>query len=149
MSHSSTKTKYHSLAVTSVEHVWLLHLFCELHISFPSPPTLSCDNIRAMFLSSNLVFHAHTKQIKIDCHFVCEHVASKTLPVCFICSKDQLVDIFTKGLATPGSILIRSNLTVLSSLVSLWADVNISRNNSSKAQLDNISFFSKDLPRCC
>jgi hypothetical protein len=50
-------------------------------------------------LSANLVFHARTKHIEINFHFVREKVVDKLLDVRFISSKDQLVDGFTKALS--------------------------------------------------
>jgi hypothetical protein len=42
------------------------------------------------------MFHALTKHIEIDFHFVREQVARKKLEVRFISSGDQLADSFTK-----------------------------------------------------
>jgi hypothetical protein len=53
----------------------------------------------ATYLSANLVFHARTKHIEINFHFVREKVVDKLLDVRFISSKDQLVDGFTKALS--------------------------------------------------
>ena len=63
-------------------------------------PTLWCDNLGATSLSSNPVFHAPTKHIEVDYHFVRERVANKMLDVRIITSKDQIADGFTKALST-------------------------------------------------
>jgi hypothetical protein len=47
-------------------------------------------------LSSNPRFHARTKYIEVDFHFVREKVALGALEVQFIASGDQIADIFTK-----------------------------------------------------
>ena len=47
-------------------------------------------------MTANPVFHARTKHIEIDFHFVRERVASGVLQVKFISSNDQLADVFTK-----------------------------------------------------
>jgi hypothetical protein len=40
----------------------------------------------ATFLASNLAFHARTKHIELDYHFVREKVAAGAIHVRFICS---------------------------------------------------------------
>jgi hypothetical protein len=94
---SSNEFEYRTLTIIAIEFIWLQSLLCDLGISLPHPPTLWCDNIGATYLSTNHVFHPHTKHNEIDFHFVHDKVASNTLVVHFISTKDNLTDIFTKS----------------------------------------------------
>jgi hypothetical protein len=58
-----------------------------------------CDNILAVYLSSNRVHHRWTKHVEIDIHFVREKVALGVLHVIHIPSDLQFTDIITKGLS--------------------------------------------------
>jgi hypothetical protein len=70
----------------------------------------------ATFLASNPIFHARTKHIELDYHFVREKVANGTIQVKFICSHDQLADALTKPLATARFQDLRCKLIVTSQL---------------------------------
>lgn len=59
---------------------------------------------------SNPVFHAHTKHVEVDFHFVRERVLCKDLSMKFVFTLDQLADIFVKSLPTHHFIYLRRNL---------------------------------------
>ena len=65
------------------------------------PPILWYDNVSTLAITTNPIFHAQTKHIVVDYHFVHERVLRHDLQVKFISSHDQLADILTKGLASP------------------------------------------------
>jgi hypothetical protein len=112
VSRSSTESEYRAIAHASAELVWLRSLLSELGVPSPSTPILWCDNIGATYLTANPLFHARTKHIEIDFHFVRDLVSSKTVSVQFISSKDQVADTFTKPLPTAQFISLRANLNV-------------------------------------
>jgi hypothetical protein len=81
-------------------------LFHEIQIPLLHVPTLWCDNVNALALASNPVYHARTKHIKVDYHFVHEKVVNQDIAVKFISIGDQIADIFTKGLSSSRFLLI-------------------------------------------
>jgi hypothetical protein len=112
VSRSSTESEYKALANTTAELFWIQSLLKELGIFLSAAPILHCDNIGATYLTSNPIFHARTKHIEIDYHFVRDRVAQKSLIVKFLSGKDQLADILTKPLASTRFTHLRANLNV-------------------------------------
>ena len=96
MSRSSAEAEYKALANGAAEAIWVESLLKELGVSQQRVPVLWCDNLGVTYLTANPVFHARTKHIEIDFHFVRERVASGALEVRFISSNDQLANVFTK-----------------------------------------------------
>ena len=93
--------------------MWVQKLLQELHVHHSPVARLWCDNLGATYLSANPVFHACTKHIEIDFHFVRERVARKLLDIRFISTKDQLADGFTKPISARKLEVFRSNLNLL------------------------------------
>jgi histone deacetylase 1/2 len=96
VSRSSTEAEYKALANGAAEAIWIESLLKELGVLQQRTPIIWCDNLGATYLTANPVFHARTKHIEIDFHFVRERVAAGELDVRFISSNDQLADVFTK-----------------------------------------------------
>nr|ABA96051.1 retrotransposon protein, putative, unclassified [Oryza sativa Japonica Group] len=78
---SSAKAEYGAVANAVAETCWLRQLLHELHTP-PSRSTLVyCDNVSAVYLSSNPVQHQRTKHVEIDLHFVRDRVAAGSVRV--------------------------------------------------------------------
>jgi len=71
--------------------MWFMNLLKSIGYCF-SPPKLYYDNISAITMAKNLVFHHRTKHIEIDVHFIRERIASALL-LEHIDGTAQLVDI--------------------------------------------------------
>lgn len=84
----------------------------DLHLHLTDTPTLWVDNIGALALASNPVFHARTKHVEIDYHFIREKIAAKDISAQYINTNDQIADIFTKGLTTSKFIDLRNKLMI-------------------------------------
>lgn len=63
VSRSSTEAEHRALALTASNITWILQLLTELSVCVPSLVSLWCDNMSAIALAQNLVFHARTKHI--------------------------------------------------------------------------------------
>lgn len=99
VSRSSTESEYKAIANATAEIMWVQILLKELNINSPRIAKLWCDNLGAKYLSANPVFHARTKHIEVDYHFVRERVLQKLLEIDFVSSQDQVADGFTKALS--------------------------------------------------
>jgi hypothetical protein len=62
------------------------------------------------------VFHARTKHIEIDFHFIRESIAKNRLAIHFISSKDQVADGFTKALPVKKLDEFKRNLNLSTGL---------------------------------
>lgn len=78
---------------------WLQMILSALGITQQQPPSLFCDNISAISLMANPVFHSRTKHIAVDYHDIREKDQNKELQVRFLSSEHQLADLFTKPLS--------------------------------------------------
>jgi hypothetical protein len=82
-SRSSTEAEYKAVANAPAEIMWIQILLEEFGIKCPAMAKLWCDNMGAKYLSANPVFHARTKHIEVDYHFVRERVARNLLQINF------------------------------------------------------------------
>jgi histone deacetylase 1/2 len=71
---SSTESEYKALANVAAELQWIKLVLNDLGVPFVHSPILWCDNIGATYLTSNPIFHARTKHIEIDFHYVRDQV---------------------------------------------------------------------------
>ncbi|XP_068304424.1 uncharacterized mitochondrial protein AtMg00810-like [Pyrus communis] len=113
VSRSSAEAEYRQLAYTAAELSWLRSLYRDLHLHLVRP-VIWCDNVSSIALASNPVFHSRTKHLEVDFHYVREKVVRGQLLVHYVCSQDQLADIFTKGLSSSRFKFLVSKLPVVS-----------------------------------
>jgi len=109
---SFTEAEYKALVDGTVEVLWLRYLLSDLCFPPSSATIIWCHNLGATYLSVNPIFHAHTKHVEADHHFIHDRVAKKEIHIRFIPSRDQLVDVLTKPLASSVFVSLRSKLHV-------------------------------------
>ncbi|KAL5581880.1 hypothetical protein UlMin_014322 [Ulmus minor] len=99
VSRSSTESEYRALSNVACEIAWIQSLLCEISFPLPMIPVTWCDNSSAGALAANPVYHARTKHVDINVHFIREKVLSKSIEVRFVPSHDQIADCLTKPLS--------------------------------------------------
>lgn len=88
VSRSSTETEYKALAHCAANVFWIRSVLKDTHQVLSKPPALHCDNLSALALSSNPVFHSKIKHLDTDYHFVREKVQKGDISVHYIPTKD-------------------------------------------------------------
>ncbi|KAH9783416.1 retrovirus-related pol polyprotein from transposon RE1 [Citrus sinensis] len=62
-------------------------------------PIIWCDNNGVTALATNPVYHAKTKHIELDVHFIREKVTSKQVEIKYVPSEWNIADVLTKPMA--------------------------------------------------
>ncbi|KAB2632865.1 hypothetical protein D8674_029112 [Pyrus ussuriensis x Pyrus communis] len=112
---SSTEAEYRSLAHTAAELSWVCQVLQDLSFPLLKTPAIFCDNKSAIALAFNPVFHARTKHVEIDYHYIREKVLYGKVSVHHVASLLQIADIFTKSLPSARFAELASKLSVRSS----------------------------------
>ncbi|KAI5441086.1 hypothetical protein KIW84_010519 [Lathyrus oleraceus] len=74
ISRSYSEAEYRTITHATSEIIWLCNLLNTLQVPCTFPTPLYCDNQAVIHLAANFVFHERTKHIKVDCHFIRDHV---------------------------------------------------------------------------
>ncbi|KAE8728872.1 Myb domain protein 65, putative isoform 3 [Hibiscus syriacus] len=99
VSRSTMEAEYKSLADATAEVTWVSTLLAELGLKQHVKPVIWCDNTGAVAMSAIPVYHAQSKHVDLDVHFVREKVATQQMCVNYIPAAHQVADGFTKPLS--------------------------------------------------
>ena len=113
ISRSSAEAEYRAMAYSTADITWITYLLRDIGVRLATPPILFYDNASALAMTKNLLFHARTKHIELDFHFVHEKVARGSLLTYHVPSTSQVVDIFTKALPKDSFQMLQLKLGVL------------------------------------
>ena len=98
---SSTEAEYIASCHGAKEAVWTQSLLNLLSFEQNTPSRIFCDNVGSNILTQDPSFHAQTKHIDIQHHYVREHVEAGNISYAYIPTCDNLTDCLTKPLARP------------------------------------------------
>jgi hypothetical protein len=86
----------------------------QAHLPTTVDISIQCDNVSAIKLARNPVFHARSKHIELHHHYVRERILHKEISVEYVRTEDQSAEIFTKALAKPSFDKHRATLGLIS-----------------------------------
>jgi hypothetical protein len=95
---STTESEYVAATHATNEALWLQSLIQQLFDTTLSPTTLFSDNQSAIALSKDHQYHAHTKHINIQYHFICWIIEQGSIQLVYCPSNDMIADMLTKAL---------------------------------------------------
>lgn len=116
---SSMEAEYRALAHTVADVTWIHRLLIDLGVTPILPHVVWSDNQFAIALASNPIFHARTKHVEVNYHFIREKVLSKQISVQHIGTQAQTADIFTKALSVDRFQALKNKLMVVVTPMSL------------------------------
>jgi hypothetical protein len=83
---------------TAIELTWLNFIFKDLHIPI-TPSMLYYDNLSALHMIIKPLFHAWSKHIELEYHFMRKQVSLGHIITQHVSFNDQIDDVFIKPLS--------------------------------------------------
>jgi hypothetical protein len=107
---SSTEAEYICLSSGSASVLWYRSILAELGFPQANPTIIDQDNQSAIRIAETKKQAPGVKHISIRHHFIRDRIASKEIKLNAIDTSNMKADIFTKNLAFPRFLAIRSKL---------------------------------------
>jgi hypothetical protein len=95
---STAEAEYVSASEATAQAIWLRFVLEDFGEMQAEATPLYCDNMSAISMAKNPVFHQKTRHINRRYHFIRESLKEGLINMQFCRGEDQLADIFTKAL---------------------------------------------------
>lgn len=109
---SSAEAEYIAATDAACEAIWLRRMLFDLKQSQHHPTTIHCDNMSAIAMTKNTVFHARSKHIELRHHLIRDLVNKGEISLDFINTNDQPADILTKAVTTEKFDKVKKQLKI-------------------------------------
>ncbi|CAL9026844.1 unnamed protein product [Prunus brigantina] len=109
---STAEAEYVSASEATAQTIWLRFVLDDFGEMQSEATPLFCDNMSAISMAKNPVFHQRTRHINRRYHFIREALQEGVINMQFCRSEEQLADIFTKALPKDRFKYLRSKLGV-------------------------------------
>ena len=144
LARSNTEAEYRALATAATGLVWVQNLLTDIGISLhPQPSILWSDNFSAQALAKNPVYHARTKHIELDVHFIRNLISDHKLEVRYIPTAEQPADLLTKALSSDRCQFLCHKLTMAEPLLRLRGPVEVTTATREASREPNQSLLNK------
>ena len=131
---SSTEAEYMALTQAVKESLCLQGILFDIGAAnhVPDVKRIYVDNQRAIALSRNTEFHARTKHIGIQYHFIREHIENQQIQLTYCATSEMTADIFNKSLPEPSFTKHTLGLGLVSHSTIKIQNVRVGHGHSSK-----------------
>jgi Reverse transcriptase (RNA-dependent DNA polymerase) len=95
---SSTESEFIAICVASCELMYFKNLLMDLNVEISLPVALYEDNQSTIKLIQNFENNRRCKHIDVKWHFIVDLIKQGIIALTYVCTNNQLADIFTKAL---------------------------------------------------
>jgi hypothetical protein len=95
---SSIEAEYKVVCAETCEVVWLRRLLQDVGEEQKELKMIKCDNQISIKMTNNSIYHAKTKHVDTQFHFVREKLQSNEIDIMYCNTCENTADIFTKPL---------------------------------------------------
>ena len=110
---STAEAEYVSASDASREAIWLRKLVSDLFGTSLELVVIHCDNRSCIKISSNPVFHDHSKHMEMRYHYLRDMVQRRAISLRYIPTDEQTADVLTKPLSKTKFEYFRDKLGVV------------------------------------
>lgn len=107
---STVVAEYIALYESTLEFRFLKYLGKDINLNYDRPVIIWEDNTGTITIANNPAHHGRTKHLDPKLHDIRDLVKMNDIAVLYISTEHQLADMFTKSLAGPAFVRLRSQL---------------------------------------
>eukprot|EP01018_Ginkgo_biloba_P023866 Gb_15786 [translate_table: standard] len=110
---SSIEAEYKALCSATCEAIWLRRILEDMGEKKEGPTPIKSDNQNSMKLTNNPIYHARSKHIETQHHFVREKIQSREVDLMHCNTNENIADVFTKPLGKTKFVMCRDMLGII------------------------------------
>ena len=117
---STAEAEYNAAVHATKQVIWQRNLYKEIGLPYDTPSIIKSDNQATISISHHPEYHARTKHVDIDLHFLRDYVEEGTIKLEYVPSAENLADLFTKALSRPAHVSLTRAIGLLPGQGECW-----------------------------